>query len=129
MTATSSPGIKLWVDDIRVAPTGWVLARTITEAIRMLALLRVTEISLDHDIAYFDERGSWTGKNSAENFTPVAWFIRILPANDRPHTVYLHTSNQAGADTMRSILENHVECVVRDETFRHEWGSDPLVRK
>ncbi len=125
---SSIPGIKLWVDDIRVAPQGWILARTITEAIRMLALLRVDEISLDHDIAYFDERGSWSGKNSAENFTSVAWFIRFLPEGSRPHTVWLHTSNPDGANTLQNILKDHVDVVMRDETFKHEWGNNALLR-
>lgn len=124
-----SNGIKLWVDDMRCAPQGWVLARTITEAIKQLAVLNVSEVSLDHDIAYLDERGSWTGKNSAENFTPVAWFIRQLPPNERPHTVYVHTANAEGALVIRNILEGYVDSLQRDETFAHEWGNLELVKR
>ena len=122
------PGIKLWVDDIRCAPQGWVLARTITEAIKTLAVLNVEEVSLDHDVAYFDERGSWSGKNSAENFTSVAWFIRQLPPEERPHTVYIHTANPEGAVVLNHILDGYVDCVLRDATFNHEWGNLDLVK-
>lgn len=120
--------MKLWVDDIRVAPQGWVLARTITEAIRMLAILKVEEISLDHDIAYFDERGSWTGKNSAENFSSVAWFIRQMAPESRPHTAYIHTANPEGANSISQILDGYVDSVVRDSTYGTEWGEQEVLR-
>lgn len=42
--------MKLFVDDIRACPEGWVLARTVTESIRILATQSVEEVSLDHDI-------------------------------------------------------------------------------
>lgn len=125
----TSPGIKLWVDDLRVAPQGWVLARTITEAVRMLSTLKVDEISLDHDIMLIDERGSWTGKNSAENYTAIAWFIRQMPELERPRTVWVHTANPDGAIAIRNILEGYVDTVIRDATFQHEWGTSPMVKR
>lgn len=38
-------GIKLFVDDLRACPKGWVPARTVTEAIRILATQSVEEVS------------------------------------------------------------------------------------
>lgn len=43
-------GVKVWHDDIRPAPEGWVWVRTNAEARRVLTLNDVEEISLDHDL-------------------------------------------------------------------------------
>src|SRR5687767_10496793 len=42
--------VKLWLDDERPAPPGWVRANTATEALRLLAEGDVEEVSLDHDL-------------------------------------------------------------------------------
>ena len=121
--------LKIFVDDIRSAPEGWVRAKTITEAVRMLHEFNVSEISLDHDIAYLDEGGRFVGKCHDENFTAVARFIALLPEAERPGRVFIHTSNPAGAFALEGILKGHVKELVRDTTFAHQWGEDPLLRK
>lgn len=42
--------MKLWLDDIREAPKGWVWAKTITEAQEYLKTGTVTHASLDNDL-------------------------------------------------------------------------------
>lgn len=44
--------MKLWHDDVRPNPEGWVWARTNNEAKRILETESVDEISLDHDLGY-----------------------------------------------------------------------------
>lgn len=41
---------RLWLDDERPAPAGWVHVRTASTAIELLAAGGVTEVSLDHDL-------------------------------------------------------------------------------
>ena len=41
---------KLWVDDVRPAPDGWVWVKSYDEAIKVLIENDVTDISLDHDL-------------------------------------------------------------------------------
>ena len=48
---------KIWLDDERPAPDGWILARWPQEAISWLASGDVTHISLDHDLGD-DSRGT-----------------------------------------------------------------------
>ena len=119
--------MRVFVDDLRVAPEGWVLARTITEAIRMLATQKVEEVSLDHDIAYQNERGEFTGKCSQENYTPVAWYIREMAQESRPGRVYVHTANPDGARSIENILKGRTH-VVRDSRFASEWLNLPSKR-
>lgn len=74
--------IKLFVDDIRRCPDGWVPARTVTEAIRLLATQNVEEVSLDHDItcaalAKMGQHAPHRYHSSEETFEPVARFIAV----------------------------------------------------
>jgi hypothetical protein len=46
--------MKLWHDDIRPAPEGWVWARTNEQAQEHLLTGTVEEISLDHDLGFHD---------------------------------------------------------------------------
>lgn len=94
--------MKLYVDDLRKEPPGWVRAKTVTEAIRILATQNVREISLDHDIATECcgcVRSSW------ETFEPVAWFLSLqYRYGDWRPKVTLHTANPVGAKKMAEIL-------------------------
>ena len=97
--------MKLYVDDLRACPEGWQLARTVTDAIRVLAQFTVEEVSLDHDICH-----TVPGDNSivkpvacSETFEAVAWFIASMPRSIRPKVKY-HTANPQGKSIMKGIL-------------------------
>jgi len=104
--------MRLFVDDLRPAPGDWVLAKTITRAITILSTMKVSEVSLDHDIIFNTEQ---------EDFTAVAWFIVNMPREYRPKTVYVHTANPNGADRLFAILKEEVDEVLRDSSYKHEW--------
>lgn len=42
--------MKVYLDDVRDCPQGWVLARSADQAIELLETGKVEEISLDHDL-------------------------------------------------------------------------------
>ncbi len=42
--------MKLWLDDVRPAPDGWVHAKTTSEACDVMLAGQVEEASLDHDL-------------------------------------------------------------------------------
>lgn len=103
-TETSSkkaqtPFVKLYVDDVRVPPAGWVLARTVKEAIGLLEAGGVTEVSLDYFI----------GEGEGGTFLPVAHFIADMPKNRRPQRARLHTASGAGAARLAQALKGTVE--------------------
>ena len=88
------------MDDLRACPEGWTPARTVTEAIRLLATMPVDEVSLDHDIiADCTHRPS--RPMSMETFEPVARYIALM--NPRP-TVRIHTANPPAGERMAEIL-------------------------
>jgi len=91
--------LKLFVDDLRACPQGWVPARSVTEGIRILATMPVEEVSLDHDIACHLVMGR--EHLSAETFEPVARYIALM--KERP-AVKIHTSNYPAGSKMAEIL-------------------------
>jgi hypothetical protein len=42
--------MKIYLDDIRTEPEGWVRVKTAQETIELLKSNKVTELSLDHDL-------------------------------------------------------------------------------
>lgn len=51
--------MKIFVDDIRLPPEGYVLARTVDIAIELLRNNNVEFASLDHDMGKFQKDGSY----------------------------------------------------------------------
>ena len=111
--------MKLYVDDLRACPEGWTLARTVTEAIRLLATQDFDEVSLDHDISHAISLRAMrsAGKNElcrpfpcGETFEPVAWFLADKWSAGKGYgpgpAITLHTANPIGAKKMAAILED-----------------------
>lgn len=93
--------IKLYVDDVRIPPDkDWKLARTITEAVRILATTPVSEVSLDHDICYVNTD---SGRVPEETFEAVAWYIALMPKEHRP-VVKIHSGNPLADKKLKAIL-------------------------
>ena len=102
--------IKLWVDDIRPAPEGWLQARNVTDAIKTISRFRedITDISLDHDISMaVMVDGTQRPFPSRETFQAVAYFIVAVYGQLEKHlmpTITIHTANPVGADELLAIL-------------------------
>ncbi len=90
--------MKVWLDDFRTEPDGWMRARTAWEAIALLETGTVEHISLDHDLGP-EEAGTgydvalWMEKEASKGTLP-------------PLTWDLHTANPVGADNMRQALRS-----------------------
>ena len=102
--------MKLFVDDLRNCSSEWTLARTNTEAIRLLRTGYVTECSIDHDIcvANFDLISDVVKKRlriGEETFQPVVYYIIAMKPEDRPKKVILHTANVSAGQYMVSLLK------------------------
>lgn len=90
--------MKLFIDDVRECPKGWDVARTVEDAIRILATspVMITDVSLDYDA------GSGT-------FESVAYFLREKFLNDTFFAddleVQIHSDNPVGRKKLKDILE------------------------
>lgn len=91
--------MNLFVDDIREPFKGWIWAKTITEAIRILATTPIEIVSLDHDIMQ-----SISGDRELETFEPVARYIALM----RPSpVVWFHTGNIEAGRRMYEIVGDY----------------------
>jgi len=105
---------KLFVDDMRPIPEGWIGARTVSEAIAVLATLPVGEVSLDHDILYRPAVAHLYQALSHETFKGVAYYISAMTPDRRPKKIRVHTSNAGAAITMCEILGDKMSAL-------YEW--------
>lgn len=84
---------KLYLDDVRPIPEGWVGARTVAEFISLIESRGLPDaLSLDHDLG---------GEETA--MEAVHWMIdREL--DTREVTITVHSANPVGADNLRGLL-------------------------
>jgi hypothetical protein len=89
--------VKLWVDDLRPAPDGWVWSKTSANTIDTLMLSNpgeVIEMSLDHDLGGEDTTRPivlWLCEN------PSYW----------PERVRVHSANPVGVEWLEGMIERY----------------------
>ncbi len=102
---------KLWLDDRRPAPDGWVRRRRARTAMEYLDRYwdEISEISLDHDLGEDEAASSfWPGFNVGPLTPPATgehvlrWIEAQVFLNGRipPFVIRLHTANPVGRARM-----------------------------
>ena len=90
--------MKVYLDDQRPVPAGWVGARWPAEAIALLETGRVTDLSLDHDLGD-DARGT--------GYTVVLWVeAAVATRGFRPPRITVHTANPSARQRMLLGVRN-----------------------
>lgn len=98
--------MKIWLDDIRSAPVGYLHTHSVeeTKAVVILAENRgETEFlfDLDHDLGAFACEGG-----DARNF--VVWMIET-ERNTSNYKIAIHTANPVGHEFIASMVERYWE--------------------
>jgi hypothetical protein len=89
--------MKIFLDDYRTAPKGWIQVYWPSEAIELLETGNVTEISLDHDLGD-DQRGT--------GYDVLRWIEQqVVLYNFKPPGIHIHTSNPAAYQRMQAAKE------------------------
>lgn len=85
--------MKLWLDDVRLPPDGWVWAKTAGEAIVLLADNVFDEVSLDHDLG---------PESAGTGYQVVCWLEERVMTDDAftAPVVHVHTSNPSARTKM-----------------------------
>lgn len=84
--------MKVFLDDERPVPAGWVGARWPEEVIALLESGNVTEISLDHDLGD-DSRGT--------GYDVIRWLEEsVATRNFAPPRIHVHSANPAARQRM-----------------------------
>lgn len=96
--------MKLWLDDERPEPVGWVRVTTAENCIEILTHYDVDELSLDHDLddVQYRESGPATGYDVAywlwKQVQVGAWSLV-------PGIIKCHSANPVGRERIVSVLQ------------------------
>jgi hypothetical protein len=103
--------VKLWLDDIRDEPKGWVRVRTVEEAQKILTTCTVIDASLDHDLGLqFDENGDQSYERTGYDL--VRWMAETGNWPCNPPTV--HSMNPVGRKNMQDMIDRYFGAIGRD---------------
>ena len=91
--------MKVYLDDERIAPAGWVQVSWPDEAIKLLQTGDVTHLSLDHDLGD-DKRG--TGYDVLLWIEKAVALCQFIP----PASIEVHSANSAGRKRMLAAIES-----------------------
>lgn len=96
--SNTQPPIKVYLDDERPTPDGWVHARWPEDAIALLQTGNVSHISLDHDLGD-DEHG--TGNDV------VLWIEEAVATSGfMPPVITVHSANSSAREKMLAGIES-----------------------
>ena len=90
--------MKVYLDDMRTGPEGWVLVSTPEAAIELLGKGCVEEISLDYDLGLDDMRSGYMVALWIEEQVHYNGFV--------PPKISLHTANPVGRARMEWVLRS-----------------------
>ncbi|QIH08847.1 MULTISPECIES: cyclic-phosphate processing receiver domain-containing protein [unclassified Pseudomonas] len=86
--------MKIYLDDERQTPEGWVRAYWPDEVITLLKAGGVSEISLDHDLGD-DERGT--------GYDVILWIEEAVALQGfRPPRIQVHSANASAVEKMQA---------------------------
>jgi len=99
----SKANMRVYLDDERQTPDGWVRVYWPNEAIELLEQGCVTEISLDHDLGD-DDRGT--------GYDVITWIEEaVVVKGFNPPIIRVHSANPAARTRMElgiAAIANHV---------------------
>lgn len=91
--------VKLWLDDVRPAPDGWLHVATAEEAIAYFARGTVEAASLDHDLGPSD---------AGTGYDVLAWIERAMNVGawygPLPR-LFVHSANPVGRKRMDGAID------------------------
>lgn len=89
---------RLWLDDVRPAPDGWVHAKSVNAAVNLLSTGTVVEASLDHDLGDYAHDGG-------DGYKVVDWMAEndVWPADG----VRCHSGNPVGRERIEGVITRY----------------------
>lgn len=91
--------LKVFLDDERLTPYGWVRTFTVDETIALLATGTVKEVSLDNDL----------GSGFAEGYKAMDWLEEQILNNHEfiaPDSIRIHTQDTVAKKKMKQACQN-----------------------
>lgn len=95
--------MRVWLDDVRPAPDGWLHVKTPEEAIELLRSGEVEEISLDHDL------GLATPESERTGYDVLVWLEDAVATGAWAHPVpviRVHSANPVAWQRMEQAIQS-----------------------
>lgn len=100
--------MKIFLDDTRSAPQGWILARWPEDVIKAIRTGGVSEISLDHDLGEGSDLA-----HPRTGMDVLNWLEReVLTNNLKPPLIRIHTANPVASQRMHAVASKLNQYVV-----------------
>lgn len=96
--------MRVFLDDRRTTPPGWVRCYTPAEVLYCLSQGTVTDLSLDHDLGLTDEAGQ-----EVTGYHVLLWLEEQVCTGDWPHSIpeiTVHSDNGPGREKMLAAVES-----------------------
>lgn len=110
--------IRVWLDDIRDEPAGWIRTKTVKDTIGLLESFNVVEISLDNDLGAFDSREGYEVLDYIEEQLAINL---VMP----PKIIRTHTGNPVALRRMQTTLKRINQMVRALEVQRRKDDANP----
>ncbi len=100
--------MKLWIDDVRPAPEGYVWVKSVNEAIDFIDVLGVSDeyfdlpttlVDMDHDAGDFAYDGG--------DYIKFLDYCEETWGKDLPFDIHIHSMNPVGVQNMRVIIRKN----------------------
>ena len=90
--------MKLWIDDCRPAPTGYIWIKSVNAAKEIIEATKeeIELIDIDHDAGYYTQFGG-------DYIKLLDW----LEETGRNYSIKIHSMNPIGAANMRRIIRRN----------------------
>lgn len=92
--------MKIWLDDVREAPEGYIHVHSVNEAKKLIEQLEQTNsielLDLDHDLGEYASDGG-------DGIKLLDWLVET----GRCYPIKLHTMNPVGRDNMQRMIDRY----------------------
>lgn len=118
--------MKVYLDDERTPPNGWVSVRTPVEAIDLLKMGKIKKLSLDHDLGL-------SGNPESTGYDVLTWLEEQVFCNNfiPPKIIIIHTANPVARKRMEQAVRKIEGCsLVRSKAAGFgpvNTGSNPVT--
>lgn len=94
--------MKIWLDDERPAPPGWMHVKKASEAFHILRNEPdVDEISLDHDLGDDEDGTGYSVLVALERWAAAGWLDEYIPEK-----ITVHSANSVGRRKMQAAIDS-----------------------
>jgi hypothetical protein len=99
--------MKVYLDDCRPTPVGWIGCRWPSEVVDLLLAGSVTDLSLDHDLGDAEDSLA-ENRKEITGYDVLVWLEEkvCLDRFDPPASIVVHSSNAAARKKMQAAIDN-----------------------